>query len=196
MDGQQMPENELKVNSAIAPGPKNSKYFTIFVGNLNETVEWGTLLNAFIPFGEISKCTLITDPATQKCRGYGFVSFSKKMEAENAILSMNGELLCGKPIKASWAMPFKLKSDTEPLSYEQVFNQAPDTNCTVYCGGLKMELTYDVILKAFSPYGVISNVRLYTAKGYAFIDFSSKESATNAIVSVHNTEVDGQLLVK
>ena len=37
-------------------------------------------------------CRVVRDPQTLKSKGYGFVSFMKKVEAENAIALMNGQV--------------------------------------------------------------------------------------------------------
>ncbi|KOB69892.1 Uncharacterized protein OBRU01_16144, partial [Operophtera brumata] len=58
-----------------------------------------------------------------------------------------------------------------------VYNQSSATNCTVYCGGLTAGLTEDLMQKTFQPFGTIQEIR---------------ESATHAIVAVHNTDVNGQ----
>ena len=39
-----------------------------------------------------SDCRVVRDPQTLKSKGYGFVSFMKKVEAENAIALMNGQV--------------------------------------------------------------------------------------------------------
>ena len=43
------------------------------------------------------------DPQTLKSKGYGFVSFMKKVEAENAIALMNGQWLGSLSIRTNWA---------------------------------------------------------------------------------------------
>lgn len=55
------------------------------------------------------------------------------------------------------------------LTYEEVYNQASPSNCTVYCGGVTNGLSEEVMNKTFSPYGTISEVRVFKDKGYAFI---------------------------
>lgn len=47
--------------------------------------------------------------------------------------------------------------------------------------------------KTFSPFGVIQDIRVFKDKGYAFIRFATKESATHAIENIHNTEINGQV---
>ncbi|KAL2716141.1 nucleolysin TIAR-like isoform X2 [Vespula squamosa] len=79
-----------------------------------------------------------------------------------------------------------------PLTFDEVYNQSSPTNCTVYCGGLTNGLTEELMQKTFSPFGSIQEIRVFKDKGYAFIRFSTKESATHAIVAVHNTDINGQ----
>ncbi|KAL9692888.1 hypothetical protein quinque_012173 [Culex quinquefasciatus] len=48
-------------------------------------------------------CRVVRDPQTLKSKGYGFVSFVKKSEAENAIAAMNGQWLGSRSIRTNWA---------------------------------------------------------------------------------------------
>lgn len=90
-------DKEMKVNWATSPGnqPKTdtSNHHHIFVGDLSPEIETDTLREAFAPFGEISNCRIVRDPQTLKSKGYAFVSFVKKADAENAIQAMNGQWL-------------------------------------------------------------------------------------------------------
>ncbi|PBC31835.1 Nucleolysin TIA-1 isoform p40 [Apis cerana cerana] len=83
-------------------------------------------------------------------------------------------------------------ANAKPLTFDEVYNQSSPTNCTVYCGGLTNGLTEELMQKTFSPFGSIQEIRVFKDKGYAFIRFSTKESATHAIVAVHNTDINGQ----
>lgn len=78
-------------------------------------------------------------------------------------------------------------------TFEEVYNQTSPTNCTVYCGGFTNGISEELMQKTFSPYGVIQDIRVFKDKGYAFIRFATKESATHAIENVHNTEINGQV---
>lgn len=46
---------------------------------------------------------IMKDPHTLAHKGYGFVSFINKMEAENAITNMNGQWLGTRKIRTNWA---------------------------------------------------------------------------------------------
>lgn len=198
-------DKEMKVNWATSPGnqPKQdtSNHHHIFVGDLSPEIETETLREAFAPFGEISNCRIVRDPQTLKSKGYAFVSFVKKAEAENAIQSMNGQWLGSRSIRTNWSTRKPPPPRTEKPSqrakqptFDEVYNQSSPTNCTVYCGGFTQGLTEDLMQKTFAPFGTILDIRVFKDKGYAFIKFATKESATHAIESIHNTEINGQMV--
>lgn len=198
-------DKELKVNWATSPGnqPKTdtSNHYHIFVGDLSPEIETQTLKEAFAPFGEISNCRIVRDPQTLKSKGYAFVSFVKKAEAENAIAAMNGQWLGNRSIRTNWStrkpppprsVNPRQNSNSKPVTYDEVYNQSSPTNCTVYCGGFQHGMSEELMQKVFSQFGTIVDIRAFKDKGYAFIKFSNKESATRAIEGVHNTEIGGQ----
>uniref|UniRef100_A0A0K8TQX3 Putative apoptosis-promoting rna-binding protein tia-1/tiar rrm superfamily n=1 Tax=Tabanus bromius TaxID=304241 RepID=A0A0K8TQX3_TABBR len=197
-------DKEIKVNWATSPGnqPKTdtSTHHHIFVGDLSPEIETETLREAFAPFGEISNCRIVRDPQTMKSKGYAFVSFVKKAEAENAIQAMNGQWLGSRSIRTNWSTrkPPAPREQTKPgaksgrPTFEEVYNQTSPTNTTVYCGGFPANVISEELMhKHFSKFGQIQDVRVFKDKGYAFIKFTSKEPATHAIENTHNMEVNG-----
>ncbi|XP_035911592.1 nucleolysin TIAR isoform X1 [Anopheles stephensi] len=192
---QQQHQQQLQQLSAI-----KQEHYHIFVGDLSPEIETQTLKEAFAPFGDISDCRVVRDPQTLKSKGYGFVSFVKKTEAENAIAAMNGQWLGSRSIRTNWATrkppASKNEINAKPLTFDEVYNQSSPTNCTVYCGGiggtLAGGLNEDILQKTFSPFGTIQEIRVFKDKGYAFVRFSTKEAATHAIVAVHNSEINSQ----
>lgn len=100
-------DREMKVNWATSPGnqPKldTSNHHHIFVGDLSPEIDTDTLKEAFAPFGEISNCRIVRDAQTNKSKGYAFVSFVKKSEAEAAINAMNGQWLGSRSIRTNWS---------------------------------------------------------------------------------------------
>jgi nucleolysin TIA-1/TIAR len=195
----------MKVNWATSPGnqPKTdtSQHHHIFVGDLSPEIETDTLRGAFAPFGEISNCRIVRDPHTLRSKGYAFVSFVKKAEAENAIHSMNGQYLGSRSIRTNWSTR-KPPAPRESIkvggkigktpNYEEIYNQTSPTNTTVYCGGFPQNfITDELIHKHFGQFGTIQDTRVFKDKGYAFIKFTSKDAATHAIEGTHNQEVNG-----
>lgn len=213
MKGRICMNRELKVNWATSPGasgPKQdtSKHYHIFVGDLSPEIETQALKEAFSPFGEISDCRVVRDPQSYKSKGYGFVSFVKKTDADTAITTMNGQWLGSRAIRTNWAtrkppirgggggggIDITSTSNGKQLSFEDVYHQSSPSNCTVYCGGILQGLCDELIQKTFSHFGQIQEIRTFKEKGYAFIKFSSKDAATNAILATHNTEINGHIV--
>lgn len=215
---------EMKVNWATTSGgsggghqPKldSSKHFHIFVGDLAPDIDAQTLREAFAPFGEISDVKIMKDPQTLVHKGYGFVSFVNKVDAESAIAQMNGQWLGTRKIRTNWATrkvqpggmdgggggdgqqqqqqhPMRSHGNkyANKLDYNEVWSRASDTNTTVYCGGIN-NISEDVVRSTFSLYGQITGIHAFPDRGYAFIRFVTKEAACNAICGVHGVEING-----
>ncbi|XP_037815243.1 nucleolysin TIA-1-like [Lucilia sericata] len=115
---------------------------------------------------------------------------------------MNGQWLGSRSIRTNWATrkPPNAKPDanSKPLTFDEVYNQSSPSNCTVYCGGMNGTLagflSEEILQKTFSPFGTIQEIRVFKDKGYAFVRYSTKEAATHAIVALHNTEINQQLV--
>ncbi|XP_035672170.1 nucleolysin TIAR-like isoform X4 [Branchiostoma floridae] len=196
-------QTEVKVNWATTPsGNKKdtSNHHHVFVGDLSPEIDTTDLKAAFAPFGKISDARVVRDAQTAKSRGYGFVSFVNKVDAENAIGAMSGQWLGGRAIRTNWATrkppPPKSNEGTtgrqKQLSYDEVLCQASPTNTTVYCGGITKGLTEDLMRNTFSNFGPIQEIRVFPEKGYSFIRFFSHEVAAMAIVTVNGTQIEGQ----
>ena len=70
----------------------------------SEVLGWKKLVQpSSLTFFSFRDCRVVRDPQTLKSKGYGFVSFTKKVEAENAIALMNGQWLGSRSIRTNWA---------------------------------------------------------------------------------------------
>ncbi|MXQ96271.1 hypothetical protein E5288_WYG015954 [Bos mutus] len=196
MNGRKILGKEVKVNWATTPSSQKkdtSNHFHVFVGDLSPEITTEDIKSAFAPF-------VVKDMATGKSKGYGFVSFYNKLDAENAIVHMGGQWLGGRQIRTNWATrkPPAPKStqenNTKQLRFEDVVNQSSPKNCTVYCGGIASGLTDQLMRQTFSPFGQIMEIRVFPEKGYSFVRFSTHESAAHAIVSVNGTTIEGHVV--
>lgn len=77
----------------------------IYVGNLPFSVTEDKLRELFSPFGDIEEVTLISDRATGRSKGFGFVTLTDDAAADKAIADMNGKEVEGREIKVSEARP-------------------------------------------------------------------------------------------
>ncbi|XP_071958374.1 RNA-binding protein 38-like isoform X2 [Antedon mediterranea] len=73
----------------MLPGQKDTTFTKIFVGGLPFNTSDDTLKDFFKPFGEIEEAVVITDRATGKSKGYGFVTMSTKESAAAACKDPN-----------------------------------------------------------------------------------------------------------
>ena len=78
-------------------------HFHVFVGDLSAQVNDAMLRQAFQTFASISEARVMWDVTSGKSRGYGFVAFRDKSDAEQAIATMNGEWLGSRTIRVNWA---------------------------------------------------------------------------------------------
>ncbi|XP_008286797.1 cytotoxic granule associated RNA binding protein TIA1 isoform X4 [Stegastes partitus] len=195
--------DEVKVNWATTPTSQKkdtSSHFHVFVGDLSPEITTDDIKAAFAPFGKISDCRVVKDMATGKSKGYGFVSFFNKWDAENAIQQMGGQWLGGRQIRTNWATrkpapkTTNETTNTKQLSFDEVVSQSSPSNCTVYCGGVTTGLTEQIMRQTFSPFGQIMEIRVFPEKGYSFVRFNSHEAAAHAIVSVNGTSIEGYVV--
>jgi RNA recognition motif-containing protein len=61
----------------------------LFVGGLSWDTTDDGLRQAFAPYGDISEAKVITDRATGRSRGFGFVTFTEDENAKTAISKMD-----------------------------------------------------------------------------------------------------------
>lgn len=77
----------------------------IYVGNLSHEATEEDLRQAFAPYGQVSRATVIKDRVSGEPRGFGFVEMSSKEEADAAIAGLNGQNLKGRTLRISEARP-------------------------------------------------------------------------------------------
>jgi len=190
LNGRRIYSLELKVNWAYAgaQGEDTSNHFHIFVGDLGPEIDDKALFKAFSAFGSCSDARVMWDQNTQRSRGYGFVAFRKKDDAERALTEMNGEWLGNRAIRCNWANQKVTTSSTDLIhnnSFDSVLAGASPSNTTVYIGNLTPDVTEALLHSMFDDFGQIEEIRMQKEKGFAFIKYKGHEEAARAIASVH-----------
>ncbi|KAK9358976.1 hypothetical protein V1504DRAFT_459375 [Lipomyces starkeyi] len=108
LNGRTIHQSEIKINWAYQShngGQKEdtSQHFHIFVGDLSNEVDDELLAKAFSVFPSMSEARVMWDLKTGRSRGYGFVSFRERSDAEKAKTTMDGEWLGSRTIRCNWA---------------------------------------------------------------------------------------------
>ena len=75
----------------------------LFVGNLSYDTTSEDLKELFAQAGTCESASVITDRATGRSRGFGFVEMSSDSEAERAMSELNGHELQGRKLTVSEA---------------------------------------------------------------------------------------------
>jgi RNA recognition motif-containing protein len=88
----------------------------IYAGNLSYGVSDGDLEAAFAEFGTVDSADVITDRATGRSKGFGFVEMSDAAEAKAAIEGLNGKDLDGRAMNVDEAKP---KTDSPRRSFSR-----------------------------------------------------------------------------
>ncbi|KAH7560896.1 hypothetical protein JRO89_XS10G0135100 [Xanthoceras sorbifolium] len=65
---------------------------------LSSYTTYQELKSLFSAFGVVTEARLITDPKTQRPKGFGFVTFQSENEAQEALKAMNGRIVRGRLI--------------------------------------------------------------------------------------------------
>ncbi|CAK7265593.1 E3 ubiquitin-protein ligase pub1 [Sporothrix epigloea] len=222
LNGRRVHQSEIRVNwayQANTTGKEDtSGHFHIFVGDLSNEVNDETLTTAFSQFGSVSEARVMWDMKTGRSRGYGFVAFRDRSEAEKALSSMDGEWLGSRAIRCNWAnqkgqpsmaqqqaMQQMGMTPTTPFghhhfpthgvnSYDMVVNQTPGWQTTCYVGNLTPYTTQNDLVPLFQNFGYVVESRFQSDRGFAFIKLDSHENAAMAICQLNGYNVNGRPL--
>lgn len=89
----------------------------LFVGNLPFNVGQNEIKELFAKFGEIAEAVVITDKYSGRSKGFGFVTFNNKEDADKAIAEMNGKDFQGRALTVNEAKPMEPRENREPRSF-------------------------------------------------------------------------------
>ncbi len=79
----------------------------LYVGNLSYKATEDDLRDLFKEFETVTEVNVITDRATGRSRGFGFVELSSDEDADKAIESLNGKTLQDREIVVNESRPRK-----------------------------------------------------------------------------------------
>ncbi|CEO58916.1 Putative RRM_1-domain-containing protein [Penicillium brasilianum] len=222
LNGRRIHQSEIRVNWAYQSNSTSkedtSNHFHIFVGDLSNEVNDEVLTQAFSAFGSVSEARVMWDMKTGRSRGYGFVAFRDRAEADKALNSMDGEWLGSRAIRCNWAnqkgqpsisqqqaMAAMGMTPTTPFghhhfptqgiqSYEMVVQQTPQWQTTCYVGNLTPYTSQGDLVPLFQNFGYVLETRLQADRGFAFVKMDTHENAAMAICQLNGYQVNGRPL--
>jgi len=86
----------------------------LYVGNISFKVSEDDVRELFSQAGEVVSVKLITDAATGRLRGFGFVEMASKEDAQKAISMLNGKTLMERNIVVNEAKPQERRERGRP----------------------------------------------------------------------------------
>jgi nucleolysin TIA-1/TIAR len=158
------------------------------------------------------------DMKTGRSRGYGFVAFRERQDAEKALSSMDGEWLGSRAIRCNWAnqkgqpsisqqqaMTAMGMTPTTPFghhhfpthgvqSYDMIVQQTPQWQTTCYVGNLTPYTTQNDLVPLFQNFGYVVETRFQADRGFAFVKMDTHENAAMAICQLSGYNVNGRPL--
>ena len=159
----------------------------LFVGGLPKEVGTEELRELFAKFGDMTDCFVPSDDAGQN-RGFGFVTYSEKSEAEAAAKAMDGQKINGRRIGVRDADSDNKKKRDKPSG---------PAGTKFYVGNLPFKVTDDALKEIFAKQGKVLDVNIITdnagkAKGFAFITLEKHDNPESVIKQLNGTEVMGR----
>lgn len=189
-------------DSEVAPGS------TLFVKNLSFATTSEKLASVFrhLPSFVFSRVQTKPDPKRpaiagqappRLSMGFGFVGFSSPDAARKALKSMDGFVLDGHTL----SIKFAGRGADADESTETKASKTPKAKSTkMVVKNVPFEATKKDLRALFGTHGQLKSVRLpkkfdSRARGFAFLDFTSRHEAENAYAALRHTHLLGRHLV-
>jgi nucleolin len=192
-------EDEEEESTTASPEPETKKAkteevssepATLFVGRLSWNIDDAWLQREFEKYPGVTSARVISDRATGRSKGYGYVDFESKTVAEKALEEMQGAELDGRPINVdlSTSKPKSQnpsdRSNDRASKYGDAKSEPSDT---LFIGNLSFDSDRDSVQEFFAEYGPVLGVRLPThpeteqLKGFGYVQFESSDAAQKAL---------------
>ncbi|KAK2891278.1 hypothetical protein Q8A67_013921 [Cirrhinus molitorella] len=191
---------------------------SLLVNDLHPDVTDQVLHTIFQPFGPIRSVKVCRDRRTDWSRGYGFVTFEQRRDAENALVALNFLELNGKPIRITWAQYMTVKvlaryrdrfaiydalSDfgelqpCKPEDKEQTETRESSSHelRSLLVSNLHSDVTEKELHALFLPFGSICKAQVCRDRstsrscGYGFVTFEHRHDAEKALAAMNFSEV-------
>lgn len=117
--------NTFKKEHRIGYFQKDNPGKTIYIGNLNYQITESDIFKIFSKFGTVKYVKLVVDLETDQSKGIAFVQMPKTNEAMNAINTLDGQVIDGRTVKVSEAIPQKTPSSLKKIKAAKPIKAEP-----------------------------------------------------------------------
>ncbi|XP_016322125.1 RNA-binding protein 28-like [Sinocyclocheilus anshuiensis] len=194
---------------------------TLFVRRLPATATNENLTEVFSEIGPLKNCFVVRDRETEKCRGFGYVTFSMEDDAQRAIKEVreyDGEKIFvtvakKKPDNKKKKKKVKTEGDSEDKKnpkHEPTETKRPAKSTGIKKNKLKARLIIrnlsfkceeDDLKQIFSEFGTVMDAKIPLKpdgkkRGFAFVQFKNMAEAGKALAAMNLKEIkDRQVAV-
>ena len=172
----------------------------VYVGNMPFDLEEGELTNmisdALGSDLESSSIRIIRDRDTGRSRGFGYISFDSKEEAEESVEKLQGLSASGREFRVNVSVPKDQRPPREPRAPRE---QGP----SVFIGNLDFNIENEEVVSLCQDVlgeGFVKRVRIAVdrntgrSRGFGHLDFETEEDAATALEKLAGAELAGRQL--
>ena len=160
----------------------------MFVGGLPREVGTEELRALFAEHGDMTDCIVLTDDNGVN-RGFGFVTYSEKSQADTAIEKLNGHKINGRKIGVRDA-------DSDDKKGKREKRKDPE-GLKLYIGNLPFKATEENIRAMFDGLGTVNELIIATSgdgkpKGFAFAFIKEMDKGEEIVAKLNGSELLGR----
>ena len=168
--------------------PRNAPGCRLFVGGLPREVGTEELRALFAEHGDMTDCIVLTDDNGVN-RGFGFVTYSEKSQADAAIEKLNGHKINGRKIGVRDA-------DSDDKKGKREKRKDPE-GLKLYIGNLPFKATEENIRAMFEGLATINGLVIATSgdgkpKGFAFAFIKEVDKGEEIVAKLNGSELLGR----
>lgn len=207
------PSKQRAMESALGSGAGSEAEAepgaTLFVKNLSFATTDATLATLFSTLADFAFARVQTrpdgrDPTKRLSMGYGFVGYRSVAAAQTAVNALNGKDLDGHALALSFA---RRGQDADDSAVKSGSSTSKLSSTKLVVKNLPFEATKKEVRALFSAHGTLKSVRVPRksasvagaagggARGFAFVEFTSKREAQNAFEALRHAHLLGRHLV-
>jgi len=178
----------------------------LYIGNLDYSTDENRLREVFSEYGSVTDVFLPLDRDTKRPRGFGFVTFSSRSSADEAMRKMDQSEVDGRTIRVNESKPRGDRGgfnggggDRGSFGGGGGFNAEGKEEVKLYIGNLSFDTYEDSLRGAFEQHGTVTDCFIPTdrdtgkPRGFAFVTMPAAE-AESACTKVNGLELDGRTL--